>query len=71
MRANGVTQRHEITVGGGHGSGQAGPLHFGLMDAPEADVRILWPDGTEGAWQTLAADRVWTLPRDGKASAAN
>jgi hypothetical protein len=71
VRANGVTQRHEITVGGGHGSGQAGPTHFGLMDAPEAEVRILWPDGTEGAWQTLAADRVWTLPRDGTASAAN
>lgn len=69
VRANGVTQRHEITVGGGHGSGQLAPQHFGLGQATEAEVRAIWPDGTEGDWQTLAADKVWRLPRDGKAEA--
>ena len=38
-------QRIERSIGGGHAGGQLLPLHFGLGDATEAEVRITWPDG--------------------------
>jgi hypothetical protein len=50
-----VVERHEITSGGGHVSGSVGWLHFGLGAATEVAMRVLWPDGTEGDWQTLPA----------------
>ena len=43
-RGDTVTRR-EITVGGGHVSGQAGWIHFGLGDAIIAEVRVKWPGG--------------------------
>ena len=36
-------QTREITSGGGHVSGQAGWMHFGIGDAKTADVRVRWP----------------------------
>lgn len=51
------TQRQEVTVGGGHGGGQAGPLHFGLGAAEAARLRILWPDGTASDWAETPAGR--------------
>jgi enediyne biosynthesis protein E4 len=56
--------RREVTVGGGHASGQAGWLHFGVGDATETDVRVVWPDGVQGEWQALAADQFYVLERD-------
>jgi hypothetical protein len=41
--ADGV-QRREVTSGGGHVSGQAGWVHFGIGKAGEAEVRVRWPD---------------------------
>ncbi len=35
----------DITVGGGHGSGELGFVHFGLGTAERAELRIRWPDG--------------------------
>jgi hypothetical protein len=54
-------QRREITVGGGHASGQSGWWHFGLGTATTADVRVLWPDGTEGSWATIAPGSFYTI----------
>ncbi len=65
-RGDAVTRR-EITVGGGHVSGEAGWWHFGLGDAAKADVRVVWPDGTAGDWSTVDADQFYTLER-GKAA---
>lgn len=59
--------RREITSGGGHAGGQAGWWHFGLGAASAAEVRIIWPDGGEGQWESLAADQRYILPRDGAA----
>ncbi|WP_458790891.1 CRTAC1 family protein [Yoonia sp. MH D7] len=38
-------QSQQVMVGGGHAGGQAGPLHFGLGDAEQAEVRVIWPNG--------------------------
>jgi len=37
------SQRREITSGGGHVSGQAGWVHFGIGAARNAQVRVRWP----------------------------
>ena len=52
-------QRREITVGGGHAGGQLAPWHFGLGNAAAADVRIQWPDGKTGDWQTVDAGSIY------------
>jgi hypothetical protein len=52
-----------VTVGGGHASGQLGPLHFGLGTADRAEVRVTWPDGEVGSWQAVAADQLLQIRR--------
>ena len=42
-----------IVIGGGHAGGQLGWTHFGLGPADGADVRVQWPDGETGAWQSV------------------
>jgi enediyne biosynthesis protein E4 len=69
VKRGAAVERHEITAGGGHASGSVGWLHFGLGDAPEAELRVIWPDGTEGAWLTLSAGSFQIL-RPGKAAEA-
>jgi hypothetical protein len=65
--------RQELTVGGGHASGHSGWTHFGLGGAEQIKLRVLWPQGEWGAWQSLNADgfyvvdkergaRAWKLP---------
>lgn len=61
LRTGDRVQTREITSGGGHAGGQSGWWHFGLGDAANAEVRIIWPDGTEGDWQVLAADDRYVL----------
>jgi len=46
-------QRREVTVGGGHASGQMGWHHFGLGAATATQLRVIWPDGTAGQWQDM------------------
>jgi hypothetical protein len=38
----------ELTVGGGHASGQAGWTHVGIGSAEAAEVTVTWPDGEIG-----------------------
>ena len=65
IRRGEAVERHEITSGGGHASGSVGWLHFGLGTAESADLRVIWPDGTEGDWQALPAGSFQIL-RPGK-----
>ncbi len=60
VKANGVTQHREITVGGGHVSGWLGPQHFGLGDAKTARVRVIWSDGKATDWRDVEPNR-WVL----------
>jgi hypothetical protein len=63
VRRDSSVQRREITVGGGHASGQSGWQHFGLGDFGRADVRVIWPDGEPGEWQTLPAGKFHVIER--------
>ncbi|MBI4932539.1 MAG: CRTAC1 family protein, partial [Actinobacteria bacterium] len=53
----------ELTIGGGHASGQLGWLHAGLGTTDRADVRVHWPDGEAGPWMTVTADQFVTIER--------
>lgn len=55
--------RREMTVGGGHASGQIGWRHFGLGTSENADLRIEWPDGTKGDWFSVSANNFYTLQK--------
>lgn len=63
LRVGDHLQRHEVTVGGGHGGGQLGWQHFGLGKADGAEVRVIWPDGAAGGWQPVAAGGFYRLTR--------
>ena len=63
MRIAGKIQQREITSGGGHASGQLGFWHFGLGVAQEAEVRVTWPDGTQGDWSKVAGDGFYDLTK--------
>jgi len=58
------TASREVTVGGGHASGDAGFVHFGMGGATSAEVRVTYPDGERGAWQTLDANAFYDVMRD-------
>ena len=64
VRAQGRIQRHEVVVGGGHASGQAGWIHFGLGPAESAEVRVQWPDGSWSPWQRTVANRFLLIERE-------
>ncbi|HET7031334.1 MAG TPA: VCBS repeat-containing protein [Candidatus Limnocylindrales bacterium] len=63
VRAGERTIRRELTIGGGHGSGQLGWLHAGFGAATDAQVRVTWPDGETGPWMAAGGDRFIELRR--------
>ena len=63
VRATGRIQRHEVAVGGGHASGQAGWIHFGLGAADAVEIRVQWPDGSWSPWRRSATDRFLLIER--------
>jgi hypothetical protein len=52
----GRLQTQEHTVGGGHASGDASPLHFGLGQAGTVELRVIWPGGATSDWTQVQAD---------------
>lgn len=65
VRAGGEVQLRELTVGGGHAGGSAGPAHFGLGAATTAEVRVIWPGGETSDWVSVGVDRVIDAARVG------
>jgi hypothetical protein len=59
-------QVREVTVGGGHVGGTAGPLHFGIGDAENAEMRIIWPDGSVSGWTAVPLGGRIEAWRDGE-----
>ncbi|MCA0869506.1 CRTAC1 family protein [Seohaeicola saemankumensis] len=58
-----LTRIREITVGGGHAGGSAGPEHFGLGPAARIRLRVIWPDGTASDWTDHDANQTLILTR--------
>jgi hypothetical protein len=56
-------ERRELTIGGGHAGGQLGWTHFGLGSSDRAEVRVVWPDGEQGPWMPVGADRFVVVER--------
>jgi hypothetical protein len=55
--------RREVVSGGGHISGQLGPVHLGLGSAGRARVRVTWPDGEQGPWLDADANQLVLVER--------
>ncbi len=55
--------RRERTLGGGHVSGELGPIHVGLGSATRAEIRVEWPDGAWSPWLSVEADAVVVVDR--------
>jgi hypothetical protein len=68
VRAGGLEREREVSVGGGHASGQLVPLHFGLGSAESAEVRVTWPDGEVGPWLPVETDQVVRVERGAPAA---
>ncbi len=58
------TLRRELTVGGGHASGQMGWIHFGLGDAKKTEIRVQWPDGAWSQPYLVEANQFVILDRE-------
>jgi hypothetical protein len=61
VRCGTKIMRREIAVGGGHASGQNGWWHFGLGNSPDAEVRVVWPDGTAGGWHRVDSNSFYIV----------
>jgi hypothetical protein len=64
VKAGNTEEQRELTIGGGHASGDLAPLHFGLGRADQAQVRVTWPDGSQGDWQTVNANGTYLIQPD-------
>lgn len=63
VRTEAGVQTREITIGGGHASGHAGAIHFGLDEAGSARVRVIWPDRAATDWLDVKAGEALILER--------
>jgi enediyne biosynthesis protein E4 len=63
VRVGERVQRRELTVGGGHASGQLTWVHFGLGESQNAEARVIWPDGTADDWRPVEADGFYWVRR--------
>ncbi len=61
VEAGDVVMTREVTVGGGHASGQQSWFHFGLADMTDATVEVTWPDGTKSEAAPVRADGFYVL----------
>lgn len=58
-------QARELTVGGGHAGGTAGPEHFGLDGSEKVRLRVIWPGGTASDWVSANVGQFLRVSRDG------
>ncbi len=68
VAAGSTAGSREVTVGGGHVSGELGWIHFGIGSADEATVTVTWPDGTPGPPLTVPANTFATVVRGASAA---
>ncbi|CCQ75108.1 CRTAC1 family protein [Magnetospira sp. QH-2] len=63
VRIGARTLRREVTIGGGHASGQTGWIHFGTGVAERARVRVKWPNGEWSDWIRLYTNQFAKIVR--------
>jgi hypothetical protein len=63
VKVGDTIMRRELTVGGGHLSGELGWTHVGIGAASQAQVRVDWPGGETGPWINVAANTFDKLQR--------
>jgi hypothetical protein len=63
VRVGARTLSREVVVGGGHASGEAGWIHFGVGTAERVRVRIQWRDGEWSDWYQLYANQFARIVR--------
>ena len=68
VRTEAGSHSRQLTIGGGHASGQLGWIHVGLGESEQADVRVQWPDGETGPWVTVDANRFALITRGASAA---
>lgn len=61
VKAGDVVMHREITIGGGHASGQATWIHFGLASMTDAQVQVTWPDGSKSEPMKVDGDQFYVL----------
>ena len=61
--ASGRVVRQEVTVGGGHASGQLGWLHVGVGTSDKVKLRVQYPNTAWTEWQELSANGFYRLQR--------
>ncbi len=66
LRTSAGEQDQELTVGGGHASGHATPVHFGIGAATSAELRVIWPDGATSDWVTVPVNQTISVRAAGK-----
>ena len=59
-----TTWSRELTVGGGHASGNASLIHFGLGDSSAFRLRVVWPDGDTSTWSDVTANQILQVSRE-------
>ncbi len=57
VSAGDLTQLQMVRIGAGLGGNNQLPLHFGLGAAASADIRIVWANGTECAFEAVPANQ--------------
>ena len=63
MLQNGRIVRQEVTVGGGHASGQLGWLHVGVGTSQVVKLRVQYPNASWTDWQEVSTNAFYRLQR--------
>lgn len=63
MRSDDRIWHREITVGGGHASGNSSLIHFGFGAKAGVEMRIIWPDKLTTPWAEIAVNKILRIRR--------
>lgn len=61
LETNDVMQMQDVQIGSSLGAGNATELYFGLGQAEQFNLKIIWPDGVEQHFSDLAANQIYII----------
>lgn len=62
--ADGHKMMQEVKCGSSLGAGDDMRLHFGLGQATQATVEVMWSNGETAVFENIAADQIWQVTYD-------